>query len=151
MLIKRRSILDQGYSLGKDGDLNFIVCSYFVGFYGVMVSTLDSVCSYFNGLYPELLLFSKEGGVLLYMGQEQGNLLGYSLGRDDSLSLGLEFSWGSLTFLCHGCLKCPGALPPALQQTYRRHSLPSLPSSLKPTHIFYLLISYHSYSKENRV
>lgn len=85
------------------------------------------------------------------MGQEEGNLLGYSLGHDDSLSLGLEFSWGSLPFLGHQSLKCLRVLLPALYEACRRRSLPSLPSSLKPTHIFYLLILLPLICKENRV
>lgn len=106
MLIKK-SIPDPGYSSGKDGGLDFLVSSYF------------------NGLYPVFLLFSKEDGVLLYMGQEEGNLLGYSLGHDDSLSLGLEFSWGSLPFLGHQSLKCLRVLPPALYELSLQETLSS--------------------------
>lgn len=69
---KEKSVPDQGYSSGKDGDLDFFVCSYF------------------NGLYAALLLLSKEGGALLSMGQEQGGLLAYSLGHGDS------FSWARI-------------------------------------------------------
>lgn len=68
MLVKRRAFQIKVNSSGKDRDLDFFVCSYF------------------NGLYPVLLLFSKEGGVLLSMGQEQGDLLAYSLGHGDSFS-----------------------------------------------------------------